>query len=456
MQRMCFVFQMTSEFSVQRETRNTFAISVFTAVWEAIGKLYHKKRTFALRWVMSDEKVLKLFVTNTCDFQVTKLSRSLIYNGYRACKALHPSPFSIDVWEAVDDVFQNYKPYSSLPKPLRIQMNNLHLNQRELLDMVCVREKMNMYTTVIAQNAVVVAKLEPAIWEPCVGAVLGCWDSLVLLEDERKKFRFLKIPSQFFFVRKGSNLNYFYDSSGEEPVLVAMVMHQQILDDPALGSIRSLLANHHSAHKSVIRGVGKRSFDSYMTGNGPFHNWRVDNERVCFYTHESKLQKIIGDEEFAIEFGKLLDKHAHGNLVEIILGLYLWWCPELLKSFLQYSAPFFKGVQSSKSILERSLDLGGPTAYQLFITADYCAEIHRDADVTDFTLCYASHPDSHISPIDFVLAEYGMRLPIENGNLFAFRSNLMHGTSYRIPTSNVAYVGALTVNQKLNKLVHKH
>lgn len=162
-----------------------------------------------------------------------------------------------------------------------------------------------------------------------------------------------------------------------------------------------------------------------MTKHGHFHNWRVNNKRVCFYTHELKLKTIVEDEDFAIKFGKLLDKYAQGSLVEIILGLYLHWCPELLKSFLQYSTPFFEDVQSLKSS-EKSLDLGRPAACQLFISADYCTEIHRDADMTDFTLCYANHPDSHISSIDFILAEYGMRLPdVENGDLFICKGNFL-------------------------------
>lgn len=77
-------------FSTQRETHTSFAISVFTGVWEAISKLHHKKQTFALRWIMSHDKVLKKFLANTCDFKTIKVSRSLIYNEYRACKALQP------------------------------------------------------------------------------------------------------------------------------------------------------------------------------------------------------------------------------------------------------------------------------------------------------------------------------------------------------------------------------
>lgn len=78
---ICFLFQMTSECSAQPETSNNlavsvpnnFAMSLFIAMWEIIGKLYHKKRAFALRWVLSEEKVLKIFLANTTDFEPKNL-----------------------------------------------------------------------------------------------------------------------------------------------------------------------------------------------------------------------------------------------------------------------------------------------------------------------------------------------------------------------------------------------
>lgn len=73
----------------------------------------------------------------------------MIYNGYLVCKLLQLSLFRAEVWEAVDDVFKNYRPYLSLPKPLKVQMKNLHLNPNELRDLIHVREKINMYTNVI-------------------------------------------------------------------------------------------------------------------------------------------------------------------------------------------------------------------------------------------------------------------------------------------------------------------
>lgn len=90
-----------------------------------------------------------------------------------------------------------------------------------------------------------------------------------------------------------------------------------------------------------------------------------------------------------------------------------------------------------------------PCAYQMYISKDYCANTHADDDISEFTLCYASHPNSRLSPINFIIPEYGIQLPIRDGDLFAFQSSIVHGTGYRIPTANPAYISALTINDKL-------
>lgn len=201
-------------------------------------------------------------------------------------------------------------------------MKNLHLRQQELLDLLRVREKTNLYSTLFSHHATVVVKLGTKVWNDSDGSLLRCWDSILLSYEKRKTYKFVKVSLEFFFVRKTGNLKYFFDNSREEPYLVAMVMDQLILNELVLGSIQNLMINLHATHKGIVRGVGKRSFNSSMTGNGPFYNWRVDNARASFYTHEQKI-KDVGDKEFACQFGKLLDKFAHGSLAEIILGMYL-------------------------------------------------------------------------------------------------------------------------------------
>lgn len=106
--------------------------------------------------------------------------------------------------------------------------------------------------------------------------------------------------------------------------------------------------------------------------------------------------------------------------------------------------------------LEEELEGVGSCAYQMYMTKDYCLEYHVDDDASDFTLCYASHPDASISsPIDFVLVEHGLRLPIEDGDLFAFRSDYGHATGYRQPSANPAYVGCVAVNNSLRHLMRR-
>lgn len=55
-----------------------------------------------------------------------------------------------------------------------------------------------------------------------------------------------------------------------------------------------------------------------------------------------------------------------------------------------------------------------------------------DRNFSEFTLCYGRNPDfaKELSSIDFIMADYKVRLPIYDENLFAFKGNMVHGTNF--------------------------
>lgn len=58
------------------------------------------------------------------------------------------------------------------------------------------------------------------------------------------------------------------------------------------------------------------------------------------------------------------------------------------------------------------------SAYPMYITKDFCSEVHEDIDATDFTLCYASHPyGASASNIHFMHAKYGVVLDIRDSDI---------------------------------------
>lgn len=81
-------------------------------------------------------------------------------------------------------------------------------------------------------------------------------------------------------------------------------------------------------------------------------------------------------------------------------------------------------------------------------------QTHVDDDATEIKLAYASHLDHCIFPIDFVIPEYRIGLPIRDGNIFAFQSDVVHCRGYRMKTSNLAYVRAIIiVNKTLRRVM---
>lgn len=155
------------------------------------------------------------------------------------------------------------------------------------------------------------------------------------------------------------------------------------------------------------------------------------------------------------DFEDLDDKYPHGELVDLILGLYMWLCLKLLESLFNYSHPYLHSNDYKKNVFEAILDVKGLSAYHLYISKDYYAKAHQNDDLTKFSLCYTCLLNSTISPMNFIILEYELLLSMKNDNLFAFCNDITHDIGYRSLTLNSVYVDGVTVNRRLDKLMQK-
>lgn len=74
------------------------------------------------------------------------------------------------------------------------------------------------------------------------------------------------------------------------------------------------------------------------------------------------------------------------------MTLYIWWCLEMLHTFLEYftlyRALYVTETKHKQCSFEQRLGENGPSAYQVYITKDYNSTMHIDQNITEFTLCY--------------------------------------------------------------------
>lgn len=248
--------------------------------------------------------------------------------------------------------------------------------------------------------------------------------------------------------------NFFYNRSHENPHLITVVITRVVEEEITLKAIQRLLELLFIAHPVIKRGKKRMCMGGHMKEYDHFdYNFCEEPNQVAFFTHDCKLQKALGQCTAAVtNFENFVDKYSHVDLMNVILGLYLQFCPKVLEFLFDYHLPYLRTGEYTQSDLETLIGGSRPSAYQLYITKDYCVKMHTDKDSTDFTLAYANDPDCDLSPIDFVIPEYKIRLPICNGDLFVCRNNVVHGIGYRIPSKEPAYVAAIAVNSKLDAL----
>lgn len=70
------------------------------------------------------------------------------------------------------------------------------------------------------------------------------------------------------------------------------------------------------------------------------------------------------------------------------MSLYLWWCLEVLHTFLAYSTPYLTEAQHEQCSFEQTLGGNRLSMYQVYIIKDYCSTMHTDQDIIEFILCY--------------------------------------------------------------------
>lgn len=441
---------------------------VLKRMWSALGKLYSERRHFALCWLLRNDELLQTLIkailgreVDEDGLEIRKYTRGLLFNGYRQARERRgkggQALFEEVDWVTLEQVFEDDKSFLNLPKPVRDYVKKLgEPNIPAFLSERLAKVESNSNFSKIKLSY---EKVCGDLLQKSQGCFLGTWEKSVLDTVRPEGLVFLAVvPTEFVRVQKRQNYTSVYDCEGQVPVLVGLIFTQKVLTEKTKGFMRSLLSELFVAHPEIMRGAGKESFRSEMKGFGPFFNpYKKGKNKVSFYTHRDKIHRESKDWSTLEEFDILIDKYSHVDVINIILAFYLWWCPEVLDSFFAFSDPYLNDVGHDKGRMETLLGLKGPSAYQLYITKDYCSEMHVDADFSDFTLCYCSHPDSEngLPPVDFILADYGVRLPVTDGDVFAFRSSSVHGTAFRTPTAHAAYMGCVAINRPLFHLMRR-
>ena len=440
----------------QKRDNKKYSIDLFVKVFNHLIDVHRSREKFALSWIWNDEKAFKLFLEMVLG--IHNGSRDMLRNGYHHCRSDQFETFPPVTWGNIDEIFLNKRLQSDLPAPVRKLLQQFKsLSKLELSKLLEENEGRIVGSSTYSQTWKQVTKISPTVLEKMQGCFLGEWTvpaKNIFKPELAKVCR--PFPPECVFAESTGNLTYFYERNGNDVKLIAVHL-KKALEFPAMRYLRTLLEELFKGHPKLLR-QSMASLDSHMTGFGPFWQRFETNggTKVSFYTQVEKLGKVLKSLPPAKDFEMLVDRYAHTHLSAIILALYMWKLPMLVHSFLKFSKPFLDGEDYEASNLEVALGGCGPCAYQMYITKDFCSKIHKDADLSKFTLSYCGHPDADsTTPVPFVMAGHGFIIPIENGSMFAFDSAVAHGTAYRNRSRNAVYMGCVVVNSALHALTKR-
>jgi hypothetical protein len=269
---------------------------------------------------------------------------------------------------------------------------------------------------------------------------------------------FKPIPSTFKLFNSGKGYTEVFDLNKN---LIAVKVVLDRLSGRTKELIRLQLKTLFKGYNPLDRKEGWALFESQMKAYGSmfYHFGKGESQKLSFYTYKKEKLDLFKTIDARDKFKEVIEKHTHAELAENLLGIFLWLCPKALTSFSKFSDPFLSGDDYKPSSLKKDVGLDPPFAYQLYVTKDYCSQIHRDKDLSTFTLMYVSHPNTiqGATPVDFILAtDSGSRARVvaRDADLVAFDSSVLRGTAFRTP-KNVAYVGCTVVNSSLGHLMRR-
>jgi len=341
-------------------------------VWNFIGKLSSGRARFALQWMWQNEEVFRVVTTQLIG--MPQFSKSLLFNGYRDCKDLERKRFSDDMWRTIDGVFQNELLVTHLPKPIRREIYAIGRNRGSDLSRYLEKQISKIKKELrLSLEDVMVKPVSATTRKQLPGYFFGDWEKegmdLVAAEDVPLCRRY---PKEFIILETCKNITNVYDNSGKSPCLIAMVLQHNLLSCVEKSYIRVLMSQLFVVHNVIERercGV----LNGSMVGFGPFFHSRIlgGGKKLSFYKSVKQVKDLFSKIGLTEQFGAMVDRHAHGQLVDIILGMFLCWCPSLVKSFFNFSAPHLAHGEYEPTTLELELKGKGPCAYQMYVIEDY-------------------------------------------------------------------------------------
>ncbi len=93
----------------------------------------------------------------------------------------------------------------------------------------------------------------------------------------------------------------------------------------------------------------------------------------------------------------------------------------------------------------------GAPGYPMFISKNYCNTMHQDSDASTWTLAYVSNPTQICKGGHLNIIDYGIQVPLIDGDIFFFRGRDRHATSLCSLTIDPVYVVGIALNQKLGR-----
>jgi hypothetical protein len=152
-----------------------------------------------------------------------------------------------------------------------------------------------------------------------------------------------------------------------------------------------------------------------------------DSSRVNFFVYKQSLKFFLAaHEETAKDFQDFLNRYAHVDVLELILGCFMFNNPRIAHEFLLANSCYlddrdYRVTQFDMVCKKRVAGI------QMFISKNYASRIHIDVDQSSHSIGYVCSNEAGRCAT-FLYGSHGLALPLQDGDMFSFMGALPHGT----------------------------
>lgn len=420
-----------------------------------------KREQFALvHWLINDEETLTLFWKYFIKSKEKAPTKAWLWRVYLDLSTSEKKGWNVHDWSIISSFMDEKMNFRDVPSKIREAIISLRamdsveaiFNKKDAIGFCDRRMKMvSMWEYDIGQQSTWRSQklLGEIFYVPSAHQIAR--KPLVISVGRKSSIWALAIPTSTVFLQRRGVCTLFIDCDSKK------VIGSHVPGNHIRGKFKDKLG---ARIKELVEGKPATKRSEARRGKGPmasFGGYRnrfgKNKPRVNFFTYKRSFNKLLdANDGLASSFQAFLNRYAHLDLIELLLGCFMFYNPRVCREFLLANSCYLddRDFESNQFDVQCRKRVAG---IQMFISTDYASRIHIDKDHSSHSIGYVSSARQG-ECCRFFYASHGTILPLRDGDMFSFTGSLSHGTILERPCPQSAtYVLALTTNGPLGKCI---